>query len=65
MNRLYRSRRNRIIGGVCGGLAEALNWDPSLVRLLWVLVTLAGGSGVIFYIAAWLIIPPEPPYEVL
>lgn len=60
MRRLYRSRSNRMLGGVCGGLAEYFGWDPTIIRLLWVLFTVAGGSGVVFYLAAWLIIPAEP-----
>ena len=58
--RLYRSSKERILGGVCGGIAEYLNVDPTLVRLFWVLFTLAAGSGLLVYILAWLIIPRNP-----
>ncbi|MGP8319644.1 MAG: PspC domain-containing protein [Methanosarcinaceae archaeon] len=58
--RLYRSRDNCMIAGVCGGLAEYFDTDPTLIRLLWILFTLAGGSGIIGYIIAWVIIPQYP-----
>ncbi len=56
-NRLYRSKRNRMIAGVCGGIGEYFNVDPTFIRLLWVLFTFAYGSGVLAYIIAWIIIP--------
>lgn len=59
-NRLYRSRSDRILAGVCGGVGEYLDTDPSLVRLGWVLLSVLGGSGVLLYILAWLIIPEAP-----
>lgn len=59
--RLYRSRHNRIIAGVAGGMAEYFNIDPTLVRLVWFLLFLPGGlPGLIPYIACWIIIPREP-----
>lgn len=57
--RLFRSTKDRMIGGVCGGIAEYLDMDPTVIRLLWVLFTLMGGAGVIAYIIAWIIIPEE------
>ena len=57
--RLYRSRRNRILAGVAGGLAEYFDFDPSLIRLLWVIAGLIFGGGLIAYIIAWIIIPEE------
>lgn len=60
MKRLYRSRTNRIIAGVCGGIAEYSNIDPTIVRLLWLLVSLLWGAGIIAYIVAVIIIPEEP-----
>jgi len=61
MKRLYRSHRERILGGVCGGLAEHIDVDPSIVRLVWILVTLVSvGLGLIVYLAAWIIIPEDP-----
>jgi len=58
--RLYRSTQNKILGGVCGGIAEYFNIDPVIVRLIWVLLSLAFGAGIIAYIIAWLIIPKKP-----
>ena len=55
--RLYRSRTDKVIGGVCGGLAEYFDVDPTLVRLLVVLLFLAGGIGVLAYLIAWIVIP--------
>jgi phage shock protein C len=55
--RLYRSSDNKKIFGVCGGLAEYLNIDPTLVRIIWVLVGLVYGTGVIAYFVAALIMP--------
>lgn len=60
LRRLYRSRTNVVLGGVCGGIGEYFGVDPTIVRLLWVLFALAGGSGVLAYIIAWVIIPEEP-----
>jgi len=58
--RLYRSRRRRVLGGVAGGLAEYFDVDIALVRLIWVLLAIAGGGGLLAYIIAWVIIPGEP-----
>ena len=58
---LVRSRRNRMLAGVCGGLAEWLGWDPTLVRILYVLASLisAGFPGTLVYIILWIIMPEE------
>jgi phage shock protein C len=61
--KLYRSGKDRIIGGVCGGLAEYFDVDVSLVRLAWIVFTMLGGSGVLAYIIAWLIIPRNPNHK--
>jgi len=61
--RLYRSGKERILGGVCGGIAEYLNVDPTIVRLAWVMFTLAAGSGLLAYLIAWLIIPRDPRHK--
>lgn len=63
VRRLHRSGKERILGGVCGGIAEYLNVDPVLIRLLWVAAALTFGSGVILYIIAWIIIPRNPRHE--
>jgi phage shock protein C len=58
--KLYRSRRNRYIAGVCGGIAEYFGVDPTLVRLLTLLSILIPGPQFILYIVAWIVIPEEP-----
>ena len=58
--RLYRSKNNSIIAGVCGGLGEYFDMDPTFIRLLWILFILAGGSGILAYIIAWIVIPQHP-----
>ncbi len=58
---LQRSRDNRIIAGVCGGLAEWLGWDPTLVRVLYVVLSVATAfSGVLFYLLLWVLMPERP-----
>ena len=59
IKRLYRSSNNRWIGGVCGGIGEYANVDPTLIRLLWIIFILMGGAGLFAYIIAWIIIPAE------
>jgi len=54
---LYRSQTDRIIGGVCGGLAEYLRIDATIIRLLFVLFALGSGVGVIVYFMLWVILP--------
>ena len=58
--KLYRSRKDYMIAGVCGGIAEYFEIDSTLVRLLAVLVVLIGGAGVVAYIIAWIVIPKNP-----
>lgn len=58
--RLYRSRRDRLLAGVCGGIAEYFEIDPILVRLLFVLLFFTAEAGVIAYVIAWIIIPEKP-----
>ncbi len=61
IKRLYRSRNDKILGGVCAGIAEYLEIDPVVVRLIWVIATLFSmGLGILVYIIAWIIIPEEP-----
>jgi phage shock protein C len=59
-SRLYRSYKNSVIGGVCGGIGDYLNTDPILFRVLFVVAFLVGGSGFLVYIILWIIIPIEP-----
>jgi phage shock protein C len=58
--KLYRSKMNRKIAGVCGGIAEYFDIDPIIVRLLTLILVLSVGSGLIAYIIAWIIVPEEP-----
>jgi phage shock protein PspC (stress-responsive transcriptional regulator) len=58
--RLCRSRQNRMLAGVCGGIAEYLGWDPTLVRVAWIVLTLLGGSGILIYLIFWLVMPESP-----
>ncbi len=58
--KLYRSRKDYMIAGVSGGIAEYFDIDSTLVRLLTVLVVLLGGAGVVAYIIAWIVIPKNP-----
>ena len=55
--RLYRSVSNRMLSGVCGGIGEYFDIDPTLVRLAWVILTCFGGAGIWAYIIAAIIIP--------
>ena len=60
---LYRSRDDRMLFGVAGGMAEWLDLDPAVVRLVWAVLILAGGVGLLLYIIAAVVIP-ETPYAV-
>lgn len=59
-NRRLTKSNNRIIAGVCGGVADFLGWEPTVVRAVWALCTLLGGFGLILYIILWLIMPKAP-----
>jgi len=61
--RLYRSGKEKILGGVCGGIAEYLNVDPVLIRLLWAGAFFMKGVGLLMYILAWKIIPRNPKHK--
>ena len=63
MKKLCKSNTNRKICGVCGGIAEYLNADPTLIRLGFAIVALAAGSGVLAYFLAALIMPDAPEYS--
>ncbi len=58
--KLYRSRPDRKLAGVCGGLAEFFSLDPTLIRVLFVILALAGGSGIVIYLAMWIMVPNQP-----
>ena len=55
--KLYKSSSNRMLAGVCGGIAEYADIDPTLVRVGWVVLTALGGAGVVAYIAAAILMP--------
>lgn len=57
MKRLYRSRQDRMVCGVCGGIAEYFDLDPTLVRLGWIIFCAMGGSGILAYLIAAVVIP--------
>jgi len=57
--RIYRSNKDRMLGGVCGGLGEYFDVDPTIIRLIAVVVALSG-AGILAYIIAWIIIPDQP-----
>ena len=57
--RLYKSSTDKKVCGVCGGIANYFGVDPTVIRLIWVIFTLAGGSGLIAYIIAAIIMPDE------
>lgn len=58
--KLMRSSTDKKLGGVCGGLAEYFDMDPTLVRVLWLLVVLCGGTGILLYVILWLVLPLAP-----
>ena len=58
--RLVRPREGRVFAGVCRGFAEYFDLDIALIRVVWVLVALFGGGGVLAYIIAWIVVPNEP-----
>lgn len=60
---LYRSRTDSIIGGVSGGIANYLNTDPTLIRIIFVLLAIFGGGGLLIYLILWIAVPIEPAYS--
>jgi phage shock protein PspC (stress-responsive transcriptional regulator) len=58
--RLYRSRTDRKLAGVCGGLAQYFNTDATLIRVLFVVLAVLGGSGLVIYLLMWILVPEEP-----
>lgn len=60
MERLYRSREDKMLGGVCGGIASYFNIDPVIIRLIFIFFLFLEGSGLLAYLVAWVIIPVEP-----
>ena len=60
--RLMRPRYDRSIAGVCSGLAEYFDLDVTIIRIAWVLFAIFGGTGLLAYVVAWIIMPNEPEY---
>ena len=60
IKRLYRSRDDRVIAGVCGGLGEHFGIDPVILRLAWIVLAIFGGSGILLYLLAWMLVPRQP-----
>ncbi|MCU0512433.1 MAG: PspC domain-containing protein [Anaerolineae bacterium] len=58
--RLYRSRTDKKIGGVCAGLADYFHVDPTLVRILFAILAFTTGSGVLLYVVLWMVMPQAP-----
>jgi phage shock protein PspC (stress-responsive transcriptional regulator) len=58
--RLYRTRDDHMIAGVCAGIAEYFDVDPTLIRIIFVLLALAGGPGLLAYLILWVIMPERP-----
>ena len=58
--KLVRTQNDRVIGGVCGGLGNYLDVDPTIIRLAFVLLAFFGGNGILIYLILLLVIPPEP-----
>ena len=65
MKKLYRSTSNRMLAGVCAGVAEYLNIDPTVIRVLWAIASLFGALGIIAYIACALIVPEKPDGKIV
>ena len=55
--KLYRSSRNKLLAGVCGGIGEYFGIDPTIVRIIWLICTLPGGIGIVAYIICWVAMP--------
>lgn len=58
MDKLYRPRKNRVLAGVCGGFAEYFHIDPTIIRIIWILISLSG-TGIVAYVIAMIIMPDE------
>ena len=62
--KLYRSRKDRVISGVCGGLGDFFGIDSTLIRVIFALLAIFGGSGIVIYLVMLLIVPEEPLAEI-
>ena len=64
-NRWFKSRKDRILGGICGGFAEAWHLDSTLVRILWMITAFIGGTGILAYLIAWIVLRDNPDHASL
>ena len=58
--KLYRRRTDRMLAGVCGGLGDYFRVDVTLIRVLFVVLAVMGGAGLVIYLAMWILVPEEP-----
>ncbi|MBP5204452.1 PspC domain-containing protein [bacterium] len=63
MKRLYRADKNQVIGGVCAGIAEYFDIDPTIVRVIFVALVLGEGFGVLLYLILWVLLPTKSSLE--
>ena len=63
--RLYRSNSSRMIAGVCGGIAEYFNVDPTIVRVIWTIASIFIPAGIVAYLAGMFIIPEKPDSDII
>jgi phage shock protein PspC (stress-responsive transcriptional regulator) len=59
IKKIYRSKKDRIIGGVCGGMGDYFSIDPTFIRIIWTLTAFGFGAGILAYLIAWIIIPEK------
>ena len=60
MKKLYKDKKNAKLSGVCAGIAKYFDMDPTIIRLIWVFITLVGGSGLVAYVVCAIVMPDEP-----
>ena len=60
MKKLYKDKKHAMLSGVCAGVAKYFDMDPTIIRLIWVFVTLVGGSGLVAYVVCAIVMPDEP-----
>lgn len=65
MNKIYRTKDDRILAGVCSGIGRGLDIDPNIVRIVFVVMALAYGAGIIAYVAGWVLLPDEEDKDVI
>ena len=63
MKKLYRSNQNRMLAGVCGGIAEYFNIDPTVIRIAWAILSLVGALGIMAYVICLVLMPENPSWN--